>query len=158
MDLLDSSDDADTETSFEDWLNTVDRGGLWRVSDTTYMVFQSMEEVVREHFRKANMCILSSSATKDLLISRITTDEDVQFNWCLAAAAFGETEEKILLEMIIKLWVTIRGFSFVSGWIEQYKQLNKKTLQKNKALRSGLFSGSSSSSSSVNTESWFVYF
>ena len=34
--------------------------------------------------------------------------------------------------MIVGLWVTIRGFSFVSGWIAQYKQSSKKTLQKTK--------------------------
>ena len=111
------------------------------------MVFQSMEEVVREHLRKSNMQSLSLSGGKHLLC-KITSDEDVHFNWCITAADFGEAEEKILLEMIIELWVTIRGFSFVSGWIEQYKQANKKTLQKSKALRSGLFSSSSNTADS----------
>ena len=39
----------------EDWLNSVDRGELWRVNDTTYMVFQSMEEVVRAYLRRSNI-------------------------------------------------------------------------------------------------------
>ena len=59
---------------------------------------------------------------KDLLISKITSDEDIQFHWCVAAAAFGKEEGKILLNMIIELWVTVHGFSFVSGWLEQFKQ------------------------------------
>ena len=113
------------------------------------MVFQSMEEVVREHLRKSNMQSLSLSGGKHILIGKITSDEDVRFNWCIAAADFGEAEEKILLEMIVELWVTIRGFYFVSGWIEQYKQANKKTLQKSKALCSGLFSSNSSADSST---------
>ena len=148
MDLLDDDDD-DEEGSCETWMNSIDRGGLWHVSDTTFMVFQSMEEVVREHLRKSNMQSLSLSGGKHILIGKITSGEDVRFNWCIAAADFGEAEEKILLEMIVELWVTIRGFSFVSGWIEQYKQANKKTLQKSKALRSGLFSSSSSADSST---------
>ena len=44
---------------------------------------------------------LSLSGGKHLLISKITSDEDVRFNWCIAAADFGEAEEKILLEKII---------------------------------------------------------
>ena len=124
MDLLDNDDDA-TEENFEDWLNLVDRGGLWRVNDTMYMVFQSMEEVARAHLRRSNMRGLSLPGGKDLLISKITSDEDIQFHWCVAAAAFGEEEGKILLNMIIELWVTVRGFSLVSSWLEQFKQLNE---------------------------------
>lgn len=62
------------------------------VSDATYMVFQSMAEVVRAHLRRSNMRGLSLPGGKDLLISKITSDEDVQFHWCIAAAAFGEEE------------------------------------------------------------------
>ena len=47
MDLLECEDDDDREGSSDAWLNLVDRGGLWHVSDATFMVFQSMEEVVR---------------------------------------------------------------------------------------------------------------
>ena len=61
MDLLDCCDeDDDEEASSVTWLNSIDRGGLWHVSDTTFVVFQSMEEVVRQHFRKSNMRSLSS--------------------------------------------------------------------------------------------------
>lgn len=91
MDLL-HFDDDDTEENFENWLNSIDRGGLWHVSDATYMVFQSMAEVVRAHLRRSNMGGLSLPGGKDLLISKITSDEDVQFHWCIAAAAFGEEE------------------------------------------------------------------
>lgn len=144
MDLLNCEDDNDDkeEACSETWLNTVDRGGLWHVSDETFMVFQSMEEVVRQHFRKWKVRSLSSGG-KQALVSKISTDEDVRFYWCIVAADFGEAEEKILLDMIIDLWITVRGFAFVSGWIEQYKQSKKKSLQKSKGLRSGLFSSSS---------------
>ena len=81
-----------------------------------------MKEVVREHSRKSNMQSLSLSAYSH------QQDHNVPFNLCIAAADFGEVEEKILLEIIVALclWVAICGFSFVSGWIEQYKQTNKK--------------------------------
>jgi len=89
--------------------------------------------------RKSNTRNLTLSRGKHALVSKIASDEDVQFHWSIVAADFGEAEEKILLDMIIDLWVTIQGFSFVSGWIEAYKQSNKRNLQKSKALRSGLY-------------------
>ena len=43
-----------------------------------------------------------------------------------------------LLAEMIKLWVTIRGFSTVSEWVEQYKASSKTTTQKSKGLRKTL--------------------
>jgi len=73
-----------------------------------------MEEVVRQQLRKSNTRNLTLSGGKHALFSKIASDEDVQFHWSIVAADFGEAEEKILLDMIIDLWVTIQGFSFVS--------------------------------------------
>ena len=39
---------------------------------------------------------------------------------------------------IAELWVTIRGFSFARSFMELYKQREKKTLEKSKALRKTL--------------------
>ena len=36
--------------------------------------------------------------------------------------------------MIVNEWVTIRGFSFASNWIEKYKQANKIKTGKSKGL------------------------
>ena len=44
----------------------------------------------------------------------------------IEATAFGEAEEMILF---VELWVTVRGFSFLSGWIKQYKRLSKMTAE-----------------------------
>jgi len=35
----------------------------------------------------------------------------------------------------MELFVTIRGFSYASAWLEKYKQKNKKGTQKSKSLR-----------------------
>ena len=48
----------------------------------------SMEEVVREHLRKSNMQSLSLSTYSH------RQDHNVPFNLCIAAADFGEVEEK----------------------------------------------------------------
>ena len=43
-----------------------------------------------------------------------------------------------ILNMIVDLWITIRGFSLASAWVEQFKAHSKKTLQKSKGLRKQL--------------------
>ena len=48
----------------------------------------------------------------------------------VASAEFGQEEETVLLQEITKLWITVRGFACVIGWVEQFKQLKTSTLQK----------------------------
>ena len=43
-----------------------------------------------------------------------------------------------LLHHIIKLWVTIRGFSIATSWLEDYKRVMNTTTQKSAGLRKGL--------------------
>ena len=48
----------------------------------------------------------------------------------LASTAAFEVDDidvsNSLLRMIVELYVTIRGFSYANGWIEQYKQTHKR--------------------------------
>ena len=39
-----------------------------------------------------------------------------------------------LLDKIVKLWVTLRGFSLCGAWMEAYRVANKKATQKAKAI------------------------
>ena len=43
------------------------------------------------------------------------------------------------LNMIADLFVTVRGFSYASEWIEHYKQTHKKSTQCSKSLRKCLY-------------------
>ena len=54
------------------------------------------------------------------------------FSWCLLAATIDNPVAKTLLEKIVRLYVTVRGFAFSTSWLEMYKQTH---LQKKKALR-----------------------
>ena len=40
--------------------------------------------------------------------------------------------------MIIEHWVTVRGFSFTSAFLEKYKQASKESVQKSKGIRKNL--------------------
>ena len=50
MGLLEE-EEKEPATASADWVNEVDRGGLWHVREGTYMLFSAMEEEVREHFQ-----------------------------------------------------------------------------------------------------------
>ena len=119
----------------EDWVDLVDRGGLTHIGSMTFGVFGSMELEVRR-FLARNPSQLGE--IKEELCKRIVSDEDVLFYWAIISAGWGVEDSKLLLEHIIEYYVTIRGFSFASGWMEKYKQANKKSTQKSKGVRKQL--------------------
>ena len=79
---------------------------------------------------------------KQKLLSSIALNEDVLFYWSMLSADVEE-DAQTLLKMITELWTTIRGFAYVSSWIELYKQASKKTIQRSKALCRNLQDSSS---------------
>jgi len=50
-----AGDDSDVNMGSEDWTNTLDRGGIWLVSDYTYTFFPIMEEIIQSTWTKANV-------------------------------------------------------------------------------------------------------
>ncbi len=62
----------------------------------------------------------------------------------MVSAEWDEEESKELLRHIVDHWIVVRGFSFVSGWLEKYKQRNKKHIQKAKGVRKQLCSAKGS--------------
>ena len=113
----------------EEWTNSIDRGGLIHVSDCVYMVFAHMEIELQKHL-KYN----SDISIKDALAG-IISDEEVLFYWSMVAVNWDETEANELLKLISQHWITIRGFSYASAFMENYKQLQRKSTQKAKGLQ-----------------------
>lgn len=64
----------------------------------------------------------------------ILSNEDVQFHWTVVGADWEEKESVALLELVVDLFVAIRGFAFVSSWMELHKLETKKSTQKSKGL------------------------
>lgn len=137
MPIGDNDEDSDERES-EEWVRAIDRGGLILVSDELYMMFQSMELELRKHLKLGNDVNIKDNAMKELM-----DNEDVLFYWSLVSVDFDEAESNELLKLIIQHWITVRGFSFVSGFMEKYKQRNKKSTQKSKGLRKTLSTTSS---------------
>ena len=74
-------------------------------------------------------------------------NDDVQLYWHIATAAFEVDVIDVsnsLLRMIVELYVTIRGFSYANGWIEQYKQTHKRSTQRSKGLCKNLYTNKNS--------------
>ena len=85
-----------------------------------------------------------SSSTKLEMVQKVTGDEDVQFYWLIVTADFeidDHTIHEILLNKIVELFLTVRGFSLASGWLEKYKQCTKQPTQRMKSLRRELHDG-----------------
>ena len=119
-----------------EWIRKVNRGGLFCTNDQAYELFCAIEREVRVRLPQH---LLSQHSCKSELIEAIVSNEDVQFMWSLLSADIdSEAFACELLAEMIKLWVTIRGFSTVSEWVEQYKASSKTTTQKSKGLRKTL--------------------
>ena len=130
-----------TETSFLDytkeWIERVNRGGLFRVNDKAFVFFTHLELRVRTYLPK--LLRTSSGITKEEVLCDIVENEDLILSWM---AAIGDFEDEWLaselLQHVSELWLTIRGFSAAGAWMEYYKQCKEKLIEKNKALRKDL--------------------
>lgn len=114
----------------------VDRGGLLHVSDNIYDLFVAMEVELRSHLRASRAA--ASVGLKEKAISAILGQHSVLEQWTEFSKNWGKEESEKLLRMIVELWITVRGFSFTSAFMEAYKQKNRKTTQKSKGLRKNL--------------------
>ena len=121
MDLTKDSNDKRCG-NYEEWTVKINRRGLCRIKEATHSVFLAIEEVLKE-------CLHSLTETPQrdkIIIRNIITNDDVDFYWLIAYFKIHETEE--LLYRMVELYVTVRGFSYASAWLEKYKQRTKKSM------------------------------
>ena len=134
---------AGTETNFtqytSDGFHRVNRGGLYLVNDETFAFFVAMEKVTRCHLPHQYKSTSKESQPKQVVIDTIVGDEDTQFYWTLISQDISEESNAIeLLSTLAEKWVTMRGFSLSSSWLEEYEQVKKTKVSKKKALRKDL--------------------
>ena len=133
-DMLQDYTDIDTDDS-QEWTELVDRGGLKHVSSEMYMVIVSMELELQKHLQEN----VVQPHFREEIAKHIIESEEVLFYWSILSAPWEDEDvEKELLSMVSNLWVTIRGFSYASAWIEKFKNKSKKTTQKSKGIRKTL--------------------
>ena len=133
---MNNGDDSSFYQYTLEWTESLSRGGLFLISDSTFMFFKAVEvktqELLPEHLSRSS----HAHANKDTLIKAITDDDNVQFYWCILAIDIYDTAE--LLQMIVEMWVVMRGFALTSMWMEEYKRATAKNVKKGKSLRKGL--------------------
>lgn len=104
------------------WVNLINRGGLYVISDEVYITFQAMELAFQEYLCRGT----AGNHSKDTAVKYITDDGDVQFYWCCVMSTITEECAQELLKLLVELLVTIRGFALAAAYMEEYKMSKEK--------------------------------
>ena len=106
------------------------------MKETTYSLFLSIEVELRE-------CLPGLTGLEplsaDVMIKDISSSEDVLFYWQICSADFEIEVHDFLLQMIVKLHVTMRGHSYSNSLMEIFKQSKKKFTQHSESLLRDLY-------------------
>ena len=60
---------------------------------------------------------------------------DANVKWSVLTAEVEKPEADAVKDMIVDMWIALRGFSFAKSCMEKYKQATKKSTKKSKSLR-----------------------
>jgi hypothetical protein len=119
----------------EKWISIVNRGGLFVINGNTLQLFIEIEKCVRFNLKLH----FGKDTFKKKIKDKILGNDDVQCCWALLSQEIDKSDNaQFLLNDIIELWITIRGFSMVASWVEQYKTIQRKNTQKSTVLRKSL--------------------
>lgn len=83
--------------------------------------------------------VSDDSAIKSKAMDGILENNDVQVYWESLSREWEEEVASSLLKLIVEHWITVRGYSQASAFLEHYKQSIKVGIQKSKGLRKKLF-------------------
>ncbi len=104
------------------------------MTDEAFSFFLMMEKVIRRYLRVDRAKEISSGLRKEVK-KKIIEDLDVIEKWNVVSEDMEDGIQTMLVEKVVDLLITIRGFSFAGSYMELYKQKEKTNLQKTKGLR-----------------------
>ena len=130
------------------WVEQVNRGGLFRVSDDAYLLFREMELISRRVLSVGRVTSHPTLKIQQELEEAILKNPSIAAHWNTLLTKVEDLdldsdESDELLGVIVDKWVKIRGHSFASGWVEQYQIATKQSTKK-KGLRKTLQQSASS--------------
>ena len=106
------------------WIDRVNRGGLFPMNDITFEFIVAVERRVKGIL--PDYVTGMSKSKEDFqvqVLDTIVADDNIQWHWTLLSQCIDSEDLAIeLLREIVKLWVTIRGFSLAASWMEVYKK------------------------------------
>ena len=103
-DLLDDGDEQNDET--QDWVHSVDRGGLTLVNNVTFDVFIAIEGEIQNLLGKR-------MELTDEVKTSICESDNVIFCWSLVCGDWEDNCSAALLQMIVNQYTKIRGYSLM---------------------------------------------
>lgn len=112
------------------WTKINDRGGLIHVSLDTFRCFKAIEIVTYD--------LISKGSTKEEVITQVFVNENVRLHWTLICDLHDDSKSMELLQDVIGVWFTIRGFSIAGKLFEDYKKVTKTNVRGKKGLRKEL--------------------
>lgn len=130
--------DEEEEEESEKWIDSIDRGGLTHINRKTFHFFHTMEKELRVYFNMSKM----GDTPKEAIVNVMKEDIDVKYSWDEIFEDVSKESRDILLDEIVRLYVTMRGFSYTKSWLEMYKKRSKTSIQKSKGLRKKVSSDS----------------
>ena len=114
----------DFATYAMEWMEEVNRGGLFQVSDTSFELFTTMELIITNNI--PNM----AEAKK-----RVLDDSEVDVKWLSLSVDVDDEYRQELLGAVVDLWISSRGNSVTRHYMELYKKAKKKGTKRKKGLR-----------------------
>ncbi|XP_019616613.1 PREDICTED: uncharacterized protein LOC109464120 [Branchiostoma belcheri] len=134
-----------SHTSFlkftEGWVNAVNRGGLFTVSDQVYLFFRAMEKVVRSTVNTQQLRQDRLKGVKNDIITKLETDFLVNKYWCTLACNITDEKASVaLLEKILVYYVNLRCRAFADAYIlvKRHKDNAATSKKGEKSLRKSL--------------------
>ena len=135
--MANGGDDSSYYAYTLEWFNAIDRGRLFYMNDAAFQFFRSIE--VRTQQLLPNHLTGLSHTNKEELLRTVMHDSEVQRCWSIVSTDISdENDSNELLQMIVDMWITLRGFALTSKWLEDYKLAKGKTVNKSKSLRKDL--------------------
>ena len=122
--------DEESGLGTEDWTDSLDRGGLWHVSDQVFRLFYAMEEEIRA----VNQSRTPEKSIQKEFTEKLHSSETVMFHWSIISAEIDEDQGERVLSHIIRIYVSIRGAAFAASCLEMYKQKKQKNSAEKEAL------------------------
>ena len=94
------------------------------ITDSCFQLFLAIETVTHQEM-KATAAVMDD-LFRQHLENMITSDSDVLFYWTMITVTGEESLNENILYELIKLCVTIQGFSFAKSIVERYRLATKK--------------------------------
>lgn len=123
-------------TDENEYISSLSRGGLWSPHSWLVSVCEFSEIVFRKHTNKDKVTRLPV----DNIVNEVLASSLVKSLWCNIVencdVEISKECQSLCLENIVKLYITVRCFSFAKDIVNKYKLV--EGVQKKKALRKDL--------------------